>query len=183
MLQLRVCALAVTFIALFGARAQADGPPAPALTDEQQVIATETEWVQAEIHRDASVLDRVLDDRFLFNSKKGPPRNKASVIADTLRWNMLSQTITDRTVLVDGDTAVVFGTANFRFAVEGKDDDVSSGRYTTAYIRRDGRWRALALQMTALGTAAPAGPPAASGPKPGTLAAKKRQSLQRWTAT
>ena len=41
MLQLRVCALAVTFIALFGARALADGPAAPAMTDEQQVIATE----------------------------------------------------------------------------------------------------------------------------------------------
>ena len=53
MLQLRVCALAVTFIAVFGARALADGSAAPALTDEQQVIATEDEWVQAEIHRDA----------------------------------------------------------------------------------------------------------------------------------
>ena len=82
------------------------------------------------------------------------------MIGDTLGWNMVSQTITDRTVLVDGDTAIVFGTANFRFAVEGKDDDVSSARYTTVYIRRDGRWRALGLQMTALS----AGPPAASGP-------------------
>jgi ketosteroid isomerase-like protein len=63
---------------------------------------------------------------------------------------MVSQTITDRTVVVDGDMAIVFGTANFRFAVEGKDDEVSAGRYTTAYIKRDGRWRALALQMTAL---------------------------------
>ena len=126
-------------------------------------------------------LDRVLDDRFLLNSSKGPPRDKASVIADTLGWNMVSQTITDRTVLVDGDTAIVFGTANFRFAVEGKDDDVSSGRYTTAYIRRDGRWRALALQMTA-------GPPRLQGllrrqAPPGTLAAKRRPSLPRWTAT
>jgi hypothetical protein len=150
MFQLRVCALAVTFLVLFGARAQADGPAPSALTDEQQVIATETDWVQAEIHRDAAMLDRVLDDRFLVNSSKGPPRDKTSVIADTLGWNMVSQTITDRTVLVDGDTAIVFGTANFRFAVEGKDDEVSSARYTTAYIKRDGRWRALALQMTAL---------------------------------
>jgi len=150
MCQLSVRTLVVALIAVFGVRAHADGSATPALTDEQQVIATETAWVQAEIHRDAAVLDRVLDDRFLVNSSKGPPRNKASVIADTLSWNMVSQTITDRTVLVDGDTAIVFGTANFRFAVEGKDDEVSSARYTTAYINRDGRWRALALQMTAL---------------------------------
>ena len=148
---------------MFGARSQAERSPAPALTDEQQVIATETEWVQAEIHRDASVLDRVLDDRFLFNSSTGHHGHKPTVIANMLHWNMRSQTITDRTVVVDGDTAIVFGTANFRFAVDGKDDDVSAGRYTTTYIKRDGRWRALALQMTALGTAAPAGPPAASG--------------------
>jgi hypothetical protein len=160
MCQVRVRALVVALIALFGARAQADGSAVPAPTDEQQVIATEDEWVKAEIHRDAATLERVLDDRFLLNSSKGPPRDKASVIADTLGWNMVSQTITDRTVLVDGDTAIVFGTANFRFAVEGKDDDVSSARYTTVYIRRDGRWRALGLQMTALS----AGPPAASDP-------------------
>jgi len=106
--------------------------------------------VQAEVHRDAAVLERVLDDRFLVNSSTGKLSDKASVIADALAWKMISQTITDRTVLVDGDTAMVFGTANFRFAIEGKDDEVSAARYTTTYIKRDGRWRALALQMTAL---------------------------------
>jgi ketosteroid isomerase-like protein len=131
---------------------QADVSAAPALTDEQQVIATETEWVQAEVQRDVAVLERVLDDRFLVNSSTGKLSDKATVIADVLGWKMSSQTITDRTVLVDGDTAIVFGTANFRFAVEGKDDEVSAGRYTTTYIKRDGRWRALALQMTALKT-------------------------------
>jgi hypothetical protein len=53
MCQVRVRALVVALIALFGARAQADGSAVPAPTDEQQVIATEDEWVKAEIHRDA----------------------------------------------------------------------------------------------------------------------------------
>jgi hypothetical protein len=119
---MHVCALVLAFSALFSVRTQADVSVAPALTDEQQVIATESEWVQAEVHRDA----------------------------DVLGWKMNSQTITDRTVLIDGDTAIVFGTANFTFAVDGKDDKVSAGRYTTTYIKRDGHWRALALQMTAL---------------------------------
>lgn len=136
--------------ALFSARAHADMPSSPALTDEQQVIATETEWVQAEVHRDAAVLQRVLDDRFMVNLSTGKLNDKTAVIADVLSWNMTSQTITDRTIVVDGDTAIVYGTANFRFAVEGKDDEVWAGRYTTTYIKRDSRWRALALQMTAL---------------------------------
>ena len=147
-----VCAVIVASCALFGGRGQAEVSAATALTDEQQVIATESEWVQAEVHRDAAVLGRVLDDRFLVNSSTGDLSDKAAVIADVLGWKMVSQTITDRTVLVDGDTAIVFGTANFRFAVEGKDDEASAGRYTTTYIKRDGQWRALALQMTALKT-------------------------------
>jgi len=150
MTRVRVCALMVTSCVLFSVRTQADVSAAPALTDEQQVIATESDWVQAEVHRDAAVLERVLDDRFLVNSSTGKLSDKASVIADALAWKMISQTITDRTVLVDGDTAMVFGTANFRFAIEGKDDEVSAARYTTTYIKRDGRWRALALQMMAL---------------------------------
>jgi hypothetical protein len=150
MTRIHVCALVLTFSAVFSVRAQADGSVAPALTDEQQVIATESEWVQAEVHRDAAVLGHVLDDRFLVNSSTGKLSDKSTVIADVLGWKMTSQTITDRTVLIDGDTAIVFGTANFRFAVDGKDDEVSAGRYTTTYIKRDGRWRALALQMAAL---------------------------------
>jgi hypothetical protein len=137
-------------IAVSTVRAEADVAPATAASDEQQVIAVETEWVDAEVRHDEAVLDRVLDERFLVNSSKGVPRNKASVIADVRGWNLVSETITDRTVLVDGNTAIVFGTATFRFAVEGRVGETSAARYTTTYIRRDGRWRALALHMTSL---------------------------------
>lgn len=146
------CALIVAITSVLGVRAQAVAPATPAPTDEQQVVAIESEWVQAEIHRDAAVLERVLDDRFLINSSKGGFTDKATAIADVLGWNLVSETITDRTVLVDGDTAIVFGTATFRFAVEGKEDAVSSARYTTAYVKRDGRWRALALHMSPVKT-------------------------------
>ena len=144
-----VCAAIAAASALFSMQAPADGSTV-ALTDEQQVIAVGSQWVEAEVHRDAAVLDGVLDDRFILNSGSGELRDKATVIADVLRWTMVEQTITDRSVLIDGDTAIVFGTANFRFAVEGKDNEVSAGRYTNVYLKRDGRWRALALQMTAL---------------------------------
>ena len=57
-----VCAAIMASCALFSVGTRADVSTAPALTDEQQVIATETEWVQAELQRDAAVLERVLDD-------------------------------------------------------------------------------------------------------------------------
>ena len=150
MARIQVCASIIALVALASVRVEAGGSAAPSPSDEQQVIATESEWVQAEVNRDAAVLDRVLDDRFLLNSRNGGTRDKASVIADVMGWRMLAQTISDRTVVVDGDTAVVFGTATFRFAVEGKDDAVSVARYTTTYVKRDGKWRAIALHMTSL---------------------------------
>lgn len=148
--RIQLCAALVVLVGLPSCRSQAEARPSTATSDEQQVIAAETAWVDAEVRRDAAVLDRVLDDRFLLNSRKGAPRNKASVIADVLGWELVSESITDRTVLVDGDTAIVFGTAHFRFAVEGKDDEISAALYTTTYVKRDGQWRALALQMTPL---------------------------------
>lgn len=148
--RIQACAMIAVLIASSTARSEAEAAQTAAPSEEQQVIATETEWVEAEVKRDAAVLERVLDERFLINSSKGVPRSKASVIADVLVWTLVSETITDRTVLVDGDTAIVFGTANFRFAVEGKDEATSAARYTTTYIKRDGRWRALALHMTSL---------------------------------
>lgn len=148
--RMQIFAMTAMLIASSTVRSEAVAAQTPAPGDEQQVIATEAEWVEAEVKRDAAVLDRVLDERFLINSSKGVPRNKASVIADVLVWTLVSETITDRTVLVDGNTAIVFGTATFRFAVEGKDEATSAARYTTTYIKRDGRWRALALHMTSL---------------------------------
>lgn len=145
---LQACIMAITVLS--SPMARADGLTDSASCDEQQVVATEDEWVQAEINRDAVVLGRVLDDRFLVNSTKGEPKDKATVIADVLSWKMIDQTITDRTVLVDDDTAIVFGTANFRFAVEGKSDELSTARYTTTYVKRNGKWRAIALHMTSI---------------------------------
>jgi len=69
------------------------------------------------------------------------------LINSILGWNMTGQTITERTVLVEGDTAVVFGTTELRFASEGNEKIKSLSRYTAAYIKRDEQWQMLALQM------------------------------------
>ena len=61
--------------------------------------------------------------------------------------NMVAQTISERTVLVECDIAVIFGTAELRFAAAGKGDTTSVFRYTSTYVRRGGQWRVLALQM------------------------------------
>ena len=113
----------------------------------QRVLATEDEWVAAEIGRDEAVLRRVIDDRFVFNANSGKTSGKSDLIRNVLGWKMTGQTVSERTVLVDGETAVVSGTTEMRFASEGGGESRRLLRYTATYVKREGKWRALALQM------------------------------------
>ena len=60
---------------------------------------------------------------------------------------MVGQAISERSVLIEGDTALVFGTTELRLAVPGKEDAISTLRYTATYVKRDQQWRMLGLQM------------------------------------
>ena len=115
--------------------------------EEERVLAVEDAYVAAEINRDEDALRRILDDRFVFNSNDGTTSGKVELISTILSWKMTGQTITERTVLVDGDTAVIFGTTELRFASETGEDTKSLLRYTSTYVKRQGQWRFLALQM------------------------------------
>jgi len=116
-------------------------------TEEQRVLAAEDEYVAAEVRRDEAALRRMVDDRFVFNSSDGSTLDKEGLIQSVLRMNMVAQTIRERSVLLEGNMALIFGTADLHFASPGKPETVSSLRYTSAYVRRDGQWRMLALQM------------------------------------
>ena len=98
----------------------------------RQVLAVEDEYVAAEVNRDEEALRRLVDDRFVFNTNDGGTLDKAGLISNVLSMNMIAQTISERTVLVEGDIAVVFGTAGLRFAAERKEDSTSVLRYTSS---------------------------------------------------
>ena len=61
--------------------------------------------------------------------------------------NMTGQAISERTVMIEGDLAFIFGTAELRLHPPGTAERRSELRYTSAYVKRDGQWRMLALQM------------------------------------
>ena len=73
---------AITFIA--SVSSASDEPMAAELSEEQQVHAVQQEWVDAEVGRDETALNRVLDERFVINSSSGTPETKESVIASVL---------------------------------------------------------------------------------------------------
>jgi ketosteroid isomerase-like protein len=115
--------------------------------EELDVIQAEEAWVEAELNNDEAMLRNVIDDRFVFNSNNGTTSGKEELIESARAWNMTGQHITERTVLVDGDMALIFGTTELRFAAPDGEETVSLLRYTSTYVKRGTQWRAIALHM------------------------------------
>jgi ketosteroid isomerase-like protein len=127
--------------------AQSMTSPTTQHSEEQRVLAAEDEYVAAEVSRDEAALRRLVDDRFQYNTARGATTDKEELIASLLKMNMVDQKIKERSLLIQGDIALVFGTAEIRFAIPGKPESISTLRYTATYVSRQGQWRLLALQM------------------------------------
>lgn len=115
--------------------------------EESRVLAAEDEYVAAEVSRDEAALRRLIDDKFVFNTSRGTTTGKEDLIQGVLKMSMVGQTITERSVVVEGNIALVFGTAELKFANPGRPESTSTLRYTATYVNRQGQWRLLALQM------------------------------------
>ena len=139
--------VASTVLGQITSQAQVMTTSVPQKTEEQRVLAAEDEYVAAEVTHDEVTLRRLVDDRFAFNSSKGTITGKEDFVQSVLKLAMVGQTIRERSVLIEGDIALIFGTAELRFADPGKEISVQDLRYTSTYVKRDGQWRMLALQM------------------------------------
>jgi ketosteroid isomerase-like protein len=124
-------------------------PATPVRDDQQQLIALDQEWVRAECNNDGTTLERILDPQFVHTFGTGPLIDRSAFIQSVTEGPIdptLTQTLTDRTVVINGDTAVVMQTDTIRHIDEGQSVE-HAYRLTTTYIRRNGHWRALALHM------------------------------------
>jgi hypothetical protein len=139
--------VASTVLGQIASYAQVMTTSVPQQTEEQRVLAAEDEYVAAEVTRDEAALRRLVDDRFAFNSSKGATTGKEEFVQSVLKLALVGQTIRERSVLIEGDIALIFGTAELRFADPGKEVSVQDLRYTSTYVKRDGQWRMLALQV------------------------------------
>jgi hypothetical protein len=141
------CAWGMTAVVL---AAEPNGAASPSAGDaRQQVLDLGKEWVAAELKHDAVALDRILDDKFLASFGSRMPDNKAAFIKAITEGKVdptESQTLTDESVIVDRDTAVVVGTDTVHGTDNGAPYTVVY-RYTVTYVRRDDRWRALAEHL------------------------------------
>jgi ketosteroid isomerase-like protein len=115
--------------------------------EKQRVLAAEDAYAAAEVKRDEQALRRLIDDQFGFNSANAVESGKEELIRSVLGMNMTGQTISERSVKMEGDVAVIFGTTELRFEDPGVPPRSSRLRYTSVYIKRNNEWRMLALQM------------------------------------
>src|SRR5579864_2291651 len=108
-----------------------------ALADtKQQVLGLEQEWVAAEHKHDAATLRRILDDKFVASFGVEKPYDKEAFIKLIVSSDVdptESQTLTDRAVIIDRDTAVVVGTDTERGTRKGA-AYTEVYRYTVTYI-------------------------------------------------
>lgn len=117
-----------------------------ATADEQALRKLEREWVDAETRHDAVALQSILDDKFVATFGAAKPLDKDAFIKDVTAGPVdptVSQELSDQTIVVAGDTAVVVETDTLRKVRDGK-PSVAVYRFTVTYIRRGGHWVALA---------------------------------------
>jgi uncharacterized protein (DUF1330 family) len=143
----------------------ASSSKASSVEAERQVLQLEREWTAAEIKRNAVKLRQILDDQFVVTFGSGEVTDKEGFIKDVVgdaNDVILSQDLTDETIRVDRDTAVVVGTDTVHGTNKGE-PYTQVLRITTTYIRREGKWMALAEHMVA--RKPPADPRAAGAAK------------------
>jgi len=140
---IRVASIAAVLLGLAGQVGAGD----TAAASKAQLAALEREWIEAEVHRDPAPLQRILDDQFVCTFLTSKPIRKSDFIKFVTRPGPSeSQDVSDETVIVTGDTAVIVETDTARGVRDGV-PYTNILRATVTYVERQGRWRALAEHL------------------------------------
>lgn len=112
---------------------------------------------------DAAAFGRLLADDYMYTNEKGATRNKAEDIAKMTSPDLKieSTVVDDKKFRIYRNTAVETG----RYAVKGTHKGkpiAETGRYTTTWVRRDGRWQIVADHTSVIAQSSTA----ANQPKP-----------------
>jgi hypothetical protein len=142
--------LAISIIAIITVVAVADhisgNTKEPA---EQVILKLETDQVEAFLRGDVSTLERLWADEFMFTAPNGMVVNKNGYLS-MLKLGELKYEVwklEEIKVRVYGEAAVVTGRVTAKgqvwdHVIDGQD------RYTTAYVKQNGRWMAVATHAS-----------------------------------
>ena len=119
--------------------------------DEQQLKDLLRQWDEAYARRDGPALNQILSDEFVFTAPNGLVISRMQYLSANLKAPDIAVetpiTSEDVKVRVYGDTAVVTSIAAQRGQRFNRDPNVRF-RYTDLWVKRNGRWQAVASQST-----------------------------------
>jgi hypothetical protein len=118
-------------------------------TPEDSLRAAESARAQALLHADTVALSRLVAAEFVEVSRLGTLRSRADNIRDIASGDLRLTSIKydSLTVQIYGDVAILRGIADNTGAFHGF-PFAGKIRYTRIFVRRDGRWQAVAMQQT-----------------------------------
>lgn len=120
---------------------------------EKEVFAANKAWADAQAKGDLDALDKIFHNDLIVTSGNGTLRDKKGELADqkpTPDFKVHFFNTEDVRVKVYDKTAIVTGHAKWRVNYQNRDLD-HERRYTSVYVKEDGRWQMVALQVTRIG--------------------------------
>lgn len=136
------------FLSVPAARLVAQGK-AGGSTAEDSVRALESTRRQALLRADTTTLSRLVADEFIEISRLGKLRTRADNIREIASGDLRITSVKydSLTVRIYGDVAILRGVAYNTGTFFGTPFS-GALRYTRIFVRRDGRWQAVAMQHT-----------------------------------
>ena len=146
--------LRATFCCLLLALAVSVPAPAQKSRDDSQetkLLIMEHLWNEAQVNRDARVLDAMVGSEFVNTEYDGEVSDKAKFLADIKdpQFKPTSLTIQDVKVNMYADAAVVVGIYRTKGTYQGKPYE-HFGRFTDTWVYTEGRWQCVASHTSLL---------------------------------
>ena len=109
------------------------------------LVQIEHQWGDALVKRDVEAFGRCMADDWILTWSDGSRVTKAMALADLKEGALKIESLQfdDVSVRVYGDTAIVIGMVTERSKFRDKDTS-GKRRFTDVFLKRDGRWQAVA---------------------------------------
>ncbi len=143
----------ITILAAAVGCAHASGATGGAVNPAEELVQIEHDWGDALLKQDAAAFGRCLGDDWTLTTSEGAVITKPIALADVGRGELRIKSfrLGEVKVRVYGDAAVVIGLIDEKSTLRGVD---TSGRrrFTDVFVKRDGRWQAVASHESPAGT-------------------------------
>jgi ketosteroid isomerase-like protein len=120
-------------------------------TDSSIVSQLNRNWIASYTTRDTATMQQILADDFIMIAPNGNKLSRTDVINNVgLKEISVTATIDSASVRIFGQTALVVAYTHFTIRTK---DQTSQGSncYSDLYIKRKGKWKAVAAHVTVLG--------------------------------